>query len=56
MTSKFQRYQLSKASRKFQKDLEKYIIFLDEKPDENQAVKMMDAFGVLLNDYSTKSL
>ena len=56
MTRKFQRYQLSKASRKFQKDLEKYIIFLDEKPDENQAVKMMDAFGVLLNDYSTKSL
>jgi 5'-deoxynucleotidase YfbR-like HD superfamily hydrolase len=52
MTRKFQRYQLSKASRKFQKDLEKYIILLDEKTEENQAVKMMDAFGVLLKEFN----
>jgi len=52
MARKFQRYQLSKASRKFQKDLEKYIILLDENRGEGQAIKIMDAFAVSLKEFN----
>ena len=52
MTRKFQRYQVSKASRKFQKDLEKYIILLEENPGEGQAIKIMNALLVSLNEFN----
>ena len=52
MARKFQRYQLSKASRKFQKDLEKYIILLEENRGKGQAVKILEAFTVSLKEFN----
>ena len=52
MTRKFQRYQLSKASRKFQKDLEKYIILLEENRGKGQTDKILEAFAVSLKEFN----
>lgn len=52
MTRKFQRYQLLKASRKFQKDLEKYLILLGNQPGQWRLKQEIDAFGVLLKEFN----
>ena len=52
MARKFQRYQLSKASRKFQKDLEKYIILLEENRGKGQTDKILEAFAVSLKEFN----